>query len=108
MSWLGDILSDMITKPYPSQNKDEVENLLAELIEIGKRDDYLAERHLPGFNSQYRHVRARQIGQRLHDIGGLELMFYAQRRVKRSTGKKGKSLSEHLEYAWTEIGDWMK
>jgi hypothetical protein len=104
-----DWLTDLFSKPYPSQNKDEVENLLAELIDIGKRDDYLAERHLPGFNSQYRHVRARQIGQRLHAIGGLNLMLYAQRQVKRSVGGKlGRSLSEHLEYAWADIGDWMK
>jgi hypothetical protein len=104
MSWL----TDLISKPYPGELRDEVEKLLAELIEIGKRDDYLSERHLPGFNSQYRHVRARAIGKRLNDIGGLPLMEYAHRLVRRKTGKAGRALAEHLEYAWAEIGDWMK
>ncbi len=104
MSWLEDLL----VKPYPSQNKAEVEKLLAELVEIGLRDDFLSERPGAGFNVQCRHIRARQIGTRLNDIGGLVLMEYAQRFVRRKSGKPGRSLAEHLEYAWAEIGDWMK
>jgi hypothetical protein len=104
MSWL----TDLLMKPYPAELRDETEKLIAELIEIGKRDDYLSEHHMPGFNAQYRHVRARAIGKRLNDIGGLQLMEYAQRQVRRKTGKAGRSLAEHLEYAWAEIGDWMK
>ena len=104
MEWLQDLLN----KPYPSQHKAEVERLLDELVRVGLQDDFLSERPGAGFNSQCRNVRARQIGTRLNDIGGLPLMEYAQRYVRRKSGKKGKSLYEHLEYAWVEIGDWMK
>lgn len=103
-----DFLTDLIRKPYPAQLAKETESLLNELVQIGLRDDFLSERPGGGFNSQCRHIRCRQIGQRLLDIGGMPLMEYAQRRVRRKSGKKGRSLSEHLEYAWAEIGDWMK
>lgn len=100
MSWL----TDLFFKPYPGDKAREVEKLLDELIQIGKRDDYLSERPTAGFNMQCRNVRARQIGQRLHEIGGLPLMEYAHRQVKR---KASKMLGEHLEYCWTEVGNWM-
>ncbi len=104
MNWL----TDLVQKPYPSQLAPEVEKLLAELVTIGLRDDFLSERPGAGFNAQCRNIRARQIGTRLHDIGGMPLMEYAQRHIRRKSGKQGRSLSEHIEYAWAEIGNWMK
>lgn len=104
MSWL----EDLFIKPYPAHLKDEVDKLLAELLQIGVREDFLSERPGAGFNVQCRHIRARAIGMRLNDIGGLPMMDYAHRLVRRKSGKQGKSLSEHLEYAWADIGDWMK
>ncbi|GAP08807.1 MAG TPA: hypothetical protein DEQ80_06445 [Anaerolinea thermolimosa] len=104
MSWLADLLN----KPYSSHHKVEVEKLLDELVSIGLRDDYLSERPGSGFNMQCRNIRARQIGTRLNEIGGLAMMEYAQRYVRRKAGKLGRTLAEHLEYAWVEIGDWMK
>jgi hypothetical protein len=103
-----DFLTDLLSKPYPPQLNGEVDKLLAELVQIGLRDDFLSERPGAGFNSQCRHIRARQIGTRLNDIGRLPMMQFAQRYVRRKGGKKGRSLYEHLEYAWAEIGDWMK
>ncbi len=102
MEFLRDLFAQ---PPCPPEKRPEVDNLVAELIQIGKRDDYLSERHLPGFNSQYRHIRARQIGSRLNEIGGLPMMEYAFRQVRR---KAGKVLASHLEYAWAEIGKWMR
>lgn len=96
-------LSDFFFKPYPSHSREEVEKFIEELIQIGKRDDFLAERPGAGFNTQCRNIRARQIGTRLHEIGGMELMEYVQRRVRRKTSKV---LSEHLEYAWDGVGRW--
>ncbi len=104
MGWLQDLLF----KPYPAQVKDEVEHLLNELVQIGLRDDFLSERPGGGFNSDSRNIRARQIGARLNEIGALPLMEYAQRYVRRKSGKQGRMLAEHLEYAWAKIGDWMK
>jgi hypothetical protein len=89
--------------PVSTSLRPEVDRLLEELVKIGKSDDFLSE-HMGGpFNSQYRHNRARQIGKRLHDIGGLALMQYAQQYVRRKTNKQ---LAEHLEYAWADVGDW--
>lgn len=89
--------------PAPSANRPEVDHLLEELIQIGKTDDYLSERPGSPFNMQCRHSRARQIGKRLFDIGGLELMEYTVKVVRK---KVGKPQGEHLAYAWVEIGDW--
>ncbi len=91
--------------PAPAQDKQEVQNMIEELIEIGKRDDFLSERPGGHFNSQNRHVRARAIGKRLHEIGGMDLMEYAYRKVARKTSKQ---IAAHLEYCWAEIGNWMK
>lgn len=96
-------LKDLLSKPYEGYHKPEVDRLLEELVQIGKKDDYLSERPGAGFNMQCRHIRTREIGKRLDEIGGLELMEYANRYVKR---KNGKTLSTHLEYCWVEIGKW--
>lgn len=91
-------------KPYPAQSKQEVEKLLSELIRIGTTDDFLSERPGPPFNMQCRHIRAREIGKRFHEIGGLPMMEYGQKVVKKKLGTK---IVSHLEYAWSEIGDWV-
>ena len=99
-----DFLTDLFNKPYPDHSKQDVERMLEELLRIGKTDDYLSERPGGGFNRECRHIRTREIGQRLNELGGLTLMEYANRRVRR---KLGKNLSWHLEAAWKDIGDWI-
>lgn len=89
--------------PCPSHLRPEVDKLIDELLSIGKSDDFLSERPGAGFNSQCRHVRAIGIGRRLDEIGGLALMEFAYRRVKR---KLGKNHAWHLEYAWKDVGHW--
>ncbi len=97
-------LSDLFIKPYPSYAKPEVDRLIDELMRIGKTEDFLSERPGGGFNRESRHIRARDIGKRLNELGGLPLMEYANRQVRR---KLGKNLSWHLEAAWKDIGDWI-
>jgi hypothetical protein len=99
-----DFLIDMLQKPYPSHAQQEVTRLLDELVRIGKTEDFLSERPGGAFNRDSRHIRARDIGVRLNDIGGLRMMEYANRYVRR---KLGKNLSWHLEAAWKDIGDWI-
>ncbi len=99
-------LQDLFSKPYPSEKAPEVERLLDQLVKIGTKDDFLCERFTPGFNSQMRNVQARDIGKRLDEIGGLALMEYAHRYVRRKTGKAGKALAEHLEYCWDGVAKW--
>lgn len=91
-------------KPYPRELKPEVDRLIEELVRLGKVEDYLSERPGGAFNGQCHNIRARQIGKRLHEIGGLELMQMAHRQVRR---KLGAQLSAHLEYCWNEIGGWI-
>ncbi len=97
-------LGDLFNKPYPSHAQQEVERMLDELVRIGKTDDFLSERPGGGFNFECRHIRTREIGKRLNEIGGLPLMEYADRYVRR---KLGKNLSWHLEAAWKDIGQWI-
>lgn len=90
--------------PFTRQQRPEVERLMEELLRIGRVDDYLSERPGGSFNPHCHHIRARQIGQRLFEIGGLDLMHWAAQQVRR---KLGAQLSTHLEYAWNEIGGWI-
>jgi hypothetical protein len=102
MSFLDNILRG---NPYPKESKTEVTSLLKEMIQIGIKEDYLSETPGNGYNGQCRHIRTRQIGQRLEVIGGVELMQWAYERVRR---KAGKGPASHLEYAWADIGKWDK
>ncbi len=98
---MGFLDSLFAPKPYPSQNAKEVQDLLAELITIGIKEDYLSEYPGPGYNGQCRHVRARMIGKRLDEIGGNALMQWAYYKVQK---KAGKTPASHLEYAWRDVG----
>jgi hypothetical protein len=97
-------ITDLFAKPYPAHASHDVERLLDELLKIGKTEDFLSERPGGAFNRECRHIRTRDIGKRLDELGGLELMEYANRRVRR---KLGKNLSWHLEAAWKDIGHWI-
>lgn len=97
-------LTDIFSKPYPADKAQEVERLIEELNRIGKTDDFLSERSGGAFNRDCRHIRAREIGTRLDEIGGVALMEYVNRQVRR---KLGKNLSWHLEAAWKDIGEWI-
>ncbi len=88
---------------YPARSRDEVERLISELISIGLKEDYLSEHPGGGYNLQCRHVRTREIGTRLNEIGGLKLMTHAFDRVRK---KAGKVAASHLEYAWQAVGEW--
>ncbi len=96
-------LSDLFHRPYPAHAGREIEKLLDELVRIGKMEDFLSERPGGAFNMQCRHVRAREIGKRLEELGGLELMEYMQKKVRK---RLNPTLAEHLGYAWSDIGKW--
>ncbi len=89
--------------PCPAGDRPEIEKLLEELIRIGKDDDYLALTVGSGFNVDKRHIRARAIGKRMHEVGGMNLMLWAHKKVQRRLKRQ---LAEHLEYAWDGVGEW--
>lgn len=94
----------IFSRPFPPEHKQEIDHLLEELIKIGEREDFLSERPGTPFNAQCRHVRAREIGKRLDELGGFALMEHVYLRVKKKLGSR---LASHLEYAWSEIGTWL-
>ncbi len=91
-------------RPYPASMHAEIERLIDELVRIGQKEDFLSERSGGSFNPQCRHVRAREIGIRLDQIGGVALMEYVLKKVRR---RLGENLAAHLAYAWSEIGKWV-
>ena len=104
ITWFTDWLKGLFyAMPCPPDERSEVEDLLAELITIGKGDDFLSEHPGNGFNGQCRHIRTIQIGRRLHDIGGLPLMEWTRFKIKQ---KIKMQLASHLDYAWDGVGDW--
>ena len=92
------------SKPYPKEHKEEVNKLIEELMVIGRRDDFLSERPGHPFNAQCRHIRTREIGQRLNEIGEFDLLEFAAQKIRK---KLGIELFSHLEFAWAEIGRWL-
>ncbi len=91
-------------RQLPAHSKQEVDKLFGELIKIGQLDDFLSLRPGGPFNIRCHHTGARRIGERLNEIGGLELMQAARSHVKR---KLKAVIAEHLDYAWQDIGEWL-
>ncbi len=103
MSILDMIFGHPTIRQLPPHEKQEVKSLLAELVKIGKLDDFLSLQPGGPFNVRCHHVRARKIGERLNDIGGLDLMQAGRSHVKR---KLKSVMAEHLDYCWQDIGEW--
>jgi len=90
--------------PVPREMKPEVDRMVEELVRIGKGEDFLSERPGGSFNAQCRHVRTREIGKRLNEIGGFALMEQIYKRMRKQLGAQ---LASHLSYSWAEIGKWV-
>lgn len=88
----------------PAGLRPEVNRMTEDLIKIGQLDDFLSERPGGAFNGQCRHIRARQIGERLNQIGGFELMEQTYKKIRKRLGAQ---LGSHLSYSWTDIGKWV-
>lgn len=86
-----------------SLKPEEVDRLIAELIAIGRRDGFLSMQPGGKFNQECRHIRAREIGERLNTVGGMSLMQTAGYRVADALGPIP---ARELEAAWVGIGTW--
>lgn len=91
-------------KPYATADKKEIDRMIENLIRIGQKEDFLSERPGGSFNAQCRHIGAREIGQRLAEIGGFALMEFVLKRIRK---RLGANLAAHLSYAWTDIEKWI-
>jgi len=97
-------LFKMFNPPYPRDKKNEVFDLIDTLLKIGQTEDFLSEQPGGAFDRHCHHKKTREIGEKLNALGGYELMEFAYERIRK---KLGSSLSDHLEYAWSSIGEWM-
>ena len=60
---------------------------LDELAQIGKTDDFLSERPGHPFDRQCRHIRTREIGERIFEIGGADAMEWAVKKYPNAAEK---------------------
>ena len=84
--------------------RPEIDRMTRELIEIGRRGGFLAMGPGGSGGGQSK-ARARVIGERLDEIGGIELMRSVGQRVARELGP-GSGAGRELEAAWDGIGSW--
>lgn len=96
-------LKYMFNPPYPRGEKQAVDQLISELLKIGETEDFLSEYPGGHFNRRCRHIRAREIGQKLNDLGGYALMEFVYERVRK---KLGSQLADHLDFAWFDVAHW--
>ena len=90
-------------KPFSGQYNDEMKRLQDELTQIGKHDDFLSERPGGNFDRECRHIRTREIGQRIYDIGGADAMEWMIKKISKSLDK---NMAAHLEACWLRIGNF--
>ena len=76
--------------------------LVKELIQIGRAAGFVPEIG-DDASKRRKQARAREIGEALNDMGGMELMQGACYRVR---SELGAGEARALEHAWEGIGDW--
>jgi len=104
MSLFENLFGHPAVRILPPAQKKEVDRLFDELVKIGRLDDFLSLQPGGPFDIRCHHIRARQIGVRLDELGGLDLMQAARSYVQRKLKKT--NLEEHLDYCWQDIGEW--
>ena len=75
------------SKPFPRQNGDEMNRLLKELAQIARTDDFLSERPGGPFDRECRHIRTREIGERIYEFGTANSMEWVVKKIAKSCGK---------------------
>jgi hypothetical protein len=81
----------------------DIDKFVNELIEIGKNTDFISFSS-DAFDKHGYHIRTREIGKELHEIGGISLMQAVFYRVLNHIGPH---TCRALEFAWSYIGDWL-
>ena len=98
-----EVIMWFFNKPFDRKYNNEVTRLMDELAQIGPKEDFLSERPGGQFDRECRHIRTREIGQRLYDIGGADTMEWV---IKKLSKRLGKDLAAHLESCWFRIGNF--
>jgi hypothetical protein len=103
MSILDNLFGNPATSQLNPHDRQEVDKMTAELIQIGRMDDFLSLSPGGAYDVQCHHRRARDIGKRLNELGGVDLMISIRQRIQR---KLKATLAEHLDHCWKGVGDW--
>jgi hypothetical protein len=103
MSIFNRIFGEPEIRALNPHDKAEVKKMIDQLVKIGKMDDFLSLAPGGPFDIQCHHRDAKNIGSRIHEIGGEELMFAVRQTIKH---KLKDVLAEHLDHCWKGIGSW--
>jgi len=103
MSIFDTIFGDPAIRQLNTHQKQEIERMIKDLVRIGETDDFLSLSPGGPFDIKCHHRQARDIGKRLSEVGGVDLMLAVRQRVQR---KLKAVLAEHLDHCWKGIGDW--
>ncbi len=97
------LFGDPAIRNLSGHQQEEVKKIINDLIRIGKQDDFISLSPGGDFDIRCHHRQARDLGKRLNDMGGLDLMMAVRMRIRR---KLKSVMAEHLDHCWKEIGDW--
>jgi len=103
MSTFDTVFGNPAIRQLNAHQKQEVERMIKDLIRIGETDDFLSLSPGGTFDIKCHHRQACDIGKRLSEIGGVNLMLAVRQRVQR---KLKSVLAEHLDHCWKDISDW--
>jgi hypothetical protein len=83
--------------------QQELNRLAAELVAIGNADPHPFDEHYAAYLNKDRE-RTMQIGRRLYELGGLQLMMTVLEAVVPHLKAPAGRL--HLDHAWHRVGEW--
>jgi len=84
----------------------EADQLVAELLKIAKKEGFTTDRIGNKFDQNGNNIRAQEIGERLSQIGGIDLMKKAWWRIEVEKHRTGLRESRSLDLCWNGIGGW--
>lgn len=91
---------------------DEVADLVTELIAMAVNDPNVNNEHAHCWLGKEQRPRTIEIGERLNEIGGFDLMYTIHDLVRQQLEGWGKidnvgSLMRMLDMAWNGVGEWL-
>jgi hypothetical protein len=87
-----------------NERRSNMKHMVNELVQIGKTDGFLSTKPGGKFDENNRHIRAAQIGEKIFNQGGFQLMLEVCRAVYSQLGAQQ---ATGLRFVWQGIGgEW--